>query len=469
MIPLLVLLLNTLLCVAAIADSAAAWTLTTEAAPWANAGSPAVTAAKGDSYDVVIDPERKYQRIDGFGGCFNEKGWEALSVLGPEKREEALKALFDPQNGARFNICRVPIGASDYALDRYTLNESKDDFQMEHFSIDRDRQNLIPFIKAAMKYRPDLRLHASAWTPPTWMKTNGAFDGGTMKDDPRVYDAYALYLQRFMEAYRKEGIDVYAVCVQNEPTIDVHYPSCLWTPAQFLTFIRDHVGPLFEKNAVQGEIWLATMQDADYQGYPKTVLDDPKANRYVAAVGYQWDGIYSVEKTRRDYPSKTIVQTETECGNWPWKPRFDPKKPQNDWRYGAYTWRKVKDYFKAGVNSYMLWNMVLDGVGMNMDIQRPWPQNAPLVVDTASKSLIYTPMYYAFKHWSAFVQPGAFLVDVKVNGSWNDVVAFKNPDGGIVVVLQNYTNAEIPLKIKFGEKAVALTLPAVSWSTVTLP
>ncbi len=96
-----------------------------------------------------------------------------------------------------------------------------------------------------MRYRPDLRLFASAWTPPTWMKVNGAFDGGSMKDDPKIYDAYALYLARFLESYQKEGLNVFAVCIQNEPTIDTRYPSCLWTSRQFLTFTRDHIGPLF--------------------------------------------------------------------------------------------------------------------------------------------------------------------------------------------------------------------------------
>lgn len=443
--------------------------VTTAADPWKAAALPAVTKASGTEYDIVVSPNEPLQVIDGFGGAFNEKGWVALSVLSPEKRIEALKALFDPVQGAKFNICRVPIGASDYAMDRYTLNESKDDFAMEQFSIERDRRYLIPYIKAAMQFRPDLKIWGSVWTPPTWMKTNGAFDGGNMKDDPKIYDAFALYLAKFLEAYRKEGIKAYAVAVQNEPKIETHYPSCLWSSRQFLTFIKDHIGPLFKKLGSPGEIWLGTIQDGDYTDFPQTVLGDKTANAYVTTVGFQWDGLYCVSNTRTNYPDKKIMQTETECGNWYWKSGFDPNKPQNDWSYGVYTWKKVKAYLTEGANSYMLWNMVLDQEGKSIDSARPWPQNAALVVDTATKSLIYTPMFYAFKHFSYFVEPGAFLLSASTTGAWSDAVAFKNPDTKIVIVMQNNAAREKPLSIRIGAKAVSIKLAARSWTTIKLP
>lgn len=447
----------------------ASWVVTTQTEPWRNAGEVALTSAKGKDFTIVIDKKTVKQEIDGFGGCFNEKGWVALSILTSEQKEEVLKSLFDSEKGAGFNICRVPIGASDYAIDRYTLNEVKDDYEMKNFSIERDKGCLIPYIKAAMKYKPDLKIWGSVWTPPTWMKTNGDFDGGFMKDDPKVYNAFALYLARFLEEYQKEGINAYAVAIQNEPTIETHYPSCLWTESQFLTFIKDHIGPFFKERGVRGEIWLGTIQDSNYLRYPDTVLSDPKANSYVTTVGYQWEGLASVARTREYFPEKRIMQTETECGNWYWKARFDPNKPQNDWSYGVYTWNKVRDYFERGVNSYMLWNMVLDQEGKSIDSVRPWPQNAPIVVDTNTKSVIYTPMYYAFKHFSHFIKPGAHLIGVSTAGIWEDAVAFQNPDGKVVLVLQNDTANEKPLKIKMGKTAVSVTLPAKSWSTLILP
>lgn len=417
--------------------------------------------------DVILDPAAKGQVIDGFGGSFNEKGWAALSLLSPEERSNVLKALFDPKDGAKFIICRVPIGASDYALERYTLNETKNDFNMDHFSIDRDKKHLIPYIKAAMKYRPDLRIWGSVWTPPTWMKTNKAFDGGYMKNDPQIYSAFALYLARFVEAYQAEGINIFAAAVQNEPLIQTAYPSCLWSPEQFLVFLRDHMGPTFEKRKVKAEIILGTMQDGNYFGHPATVLDDPKANSYVTIVGYQWDGLRSVAQTHKNFPGKKIMQTETECGNWYWKPGFDPDRPQNDWDYASYTWNKVKDYFDAGVNSYMLWNMILDEEGKSIDAKQPWPQNAAIMVDKTTKEVIYTPMYYAFKHFSHFIEPGAYYIKATKRAS--GVIAFKNPDGQLVVVLENNRSKVQTRTIRFGHHQINVKLPGKSWSTIVIP
>ncbi len=445
------------------------WKLSTREEQWVDMEELSLL----DEYDgqrihVTIDQSSKKQEIDGFGGAFNEKGWEALLLLSPEERDEVIKELFDPESGAKFNICRVPIGASDYATSRYTLNEVENDFDMENFSIDRDREYLIPYINAALGYRPDLKIWASVWTPPTWMKTNGEFDGGNMKDEPEIYEAYALYLARFVEEYGNEGIDIFAVAVQNEPYIETNYPSCLWTPEQFLVFIRDYMGPLFEERNLGAEIMLGTIQNGDYSLFPKTVLSDPVAHDYVSIVGFQWSGVNSVAETRVNYPDKRIMQTETECGNFYWKPEeFDPDCPQNDWKYGVHTWGKVKEYFDEGVNSYLLWNIVLDEEGKSIDSERPWPQNAAVVVDKQTKEVIYTPMFYAFKHFTFFVESGASYIDSAATGV--EAVSFLNPDGEIIVVVQNSEEEAKEIRIGTSEYWFDVKIPEMSWSTFVIP
>jgi len=443
------------------------WKLSTQDEQWQDMEPLTVSKGEGKEADITIDLLSLKQEIDGFGGAFNEKGWEALLLLTPEERDKVMKELFDPQEGAKFNICRVPIGASDYAISRYTLDETENDFDMEDFSIERDKKYLIPYINAAMEYKPDLKIWGSVWTPPTWMKTNGDFDSGDMKDDPQVYEAFALYLARFVEEYNAENIDIYAVAVQNEPTIKTNYPSCIWAPEQFLVFIRDYMGPLFEERNMETEIMLGTIQDGYYTAYPETVLSDPVANSYVSIVGFQWEGYNSVAKTRSEYPDKKIMQTETECGNFHWKPGFDPDRPQNDWAYGVYTWNKVKAYFDLSVNSYLLWNIVLDEEGKSIDSERPWPQNAAVVVDKNTKKVIYTPMFYAFKHFTFFVEPGAQYVTV--NSKENNTIAFLNPDGELIIVLQNDEQDSKTLNICFGEYVFTITLPGMSWSTLVVP
>jgi glucosylceramidase len=445
----------------------AKWITTAKMKSWQNKPDIKLFKGKINDADIVVDLNSKKQEIDGFGGAFNEKGWEALALLTPKEREDVLKSLFDPVSGAKFNICRVPIGASDYATSRYTLNESKDDFEMKNFSIERDKIALIPYIKAAMKYRPDLQLWGSAWTPPSWMKTNNHFDSGNMKDDPKVYAAYALYLANFINAYKGEGIDIFAVAVQNEPLIDRHYPSCLWRPFQFLEFIRDYMGPTFEKMGLEGHIMLGTINDGYYNWYPKKILGDSKANGYILYVGYQWGGLFSVADTRKNYPEKRIIQTETECGNWNDKPEFDPDRPQNDWNYGVYTWNKVKDYFDQGVNSYELWNMVLDEEGKSIDSKVPWPQNAAVVVNKKIKKVIYTPMFYAFKHYSFFVKPGAHYI--KISQVSDNAIVFMNPNGELVVCMKNMSEETRTFSICFGEYWFKVALPAMSLNTIVVP
>ncbi len=441
------------------------WKCSTQGAEWKDYGTAQLIPAAPGKSDISIDTSLLEQEILGFGGAFNEKGWEALSVLSPEDKDTIIKAMFDPKEGAKFNICRVPIGASDYAVSRYTLDETKDDYEMNGFSIERDREYLIPYIKAAMKYDTDLQVWGSVWTPPTWMKTNGDYDGGYMKDDPKVYDAYALYLARFVESYQAEGINLFAVAVQNEPLIDRNYPTCLWGAEQFRAFIKDHMGPLFEERGVKASIMLGTLQDGNFNLFPK-LLSDPDVNKYVSIVGFQWSGIDAVAMTRRKYPDKLIYQTETECGNFNWEPGYDPDRPQNDWAYGIHTWNKVKDYFDRGVNAYLLWNMVLDEEGKSIDSQEPWPQNAAITVGKDTKKVTYTPMFWAFKHFSYYVQPGARYLDI---GKEEDAIVFLNPDGSLVIELQNGNDENRTLTINIDGGTLTIDLPAMSWSTLVVP
>ncbi len=150
------------------------WVESTNAKTWIIKDTKPANAKKAVA-DVTVLVDQKEQTIEGFGACFNELGWTALSVLDDQGRESILKNLFDPVDGLKLNICRMPIGANDYARDYYSLNDSVNDFGMKYFSIERDKGTLIPYIKAAMKYKPDLKVWGSPWCPPSWMKTNNHY------------------------------------------------------------------------------------------------------------------------------------------------------------------------------------------------------------------------------------------------------------------------------------------------------
>jgi len=422
--------------------------------PPASAGSP----------DLTLRDDACFQVIDGFGGAFNEQGWDALSVLDENQREAALLLLFASRDSARFRFGRVPIGASDYALSRYTLDDQPGDYALDHFSIERDRGLLIPYIRAALAYQPELWLWASAWTPPPWMKTTLAYDSGAMRADAPTLDAYARYLARFVESYRDEGLTIRAVHVQNEPEVETHYPSCAWTPELIRDFVRDHLGPRFAERNVAAEIWLGTLCTSNPR-YPVVVLGDPGARRLIRGIGVQWAALDMVPELAAIQPPLPLMQTETVCGNHHWEPGFDPDRPPNDQAYGELTWSRIRAYLEAGVRSYMAWNMVLDLEGKNLDSVRPWPQNALLVVDRDQGRLVLTPAYWAFRHFSGFIDPGA--VRVGLRGSYEDALAFRNPDGGLVFVLQNATNRARTLTLGVPGAELELDLPAHGWATIT--
>jgi len=296
-------------------SSAAAMTVSSPGA-YGQEGVVRLVGAGAGSPDLALEEATTYQPIDGFGGAFNEQGWDALAALDEGGRQEALRLLFGAPDGARFRFGRLPIGASDYALDRYTLDDVPGDYAMEHFSIERDRALLVPYTRAALAVQPALRLWASAWTPPPWLKTNGAYDGGAMRDDPAALVAYALYLARFVESYRAEGLTIQAVHVQNEPAQLTRYPSCLWTPELVRDFVRDHLGPTFESRQVSAEIWLGTLNTAEPR-YASAVLGDAGARRHVRGIGVQWGALAITAELAASYPTLPLMQTETVCGNHP--------------------------------------------------------------------------------------------------------------------------------------------------------
>ncbi|HWP08678.1 MAG TPA: glycoside hydrolase family 30 beta sandwich domain-containing protein [Polyangiaceae bacterium] len=414
--------------------------------------------------DVTVNDATTYQTWDGFGGTFNEVGWAMLMLLTPDERSKAMTLLFG-MDGARFAFGRVPIGASDYAVTRYTHDENAGDYTMAMFSVDHDKTTLIPYIQAALALNPAVRLWASPWTPPTWMKDNGAFDGGNMKDDAMVLKAHALYLARFVEEYEKLGIKIEAIHPQNEPGYETRYPSCLWTAALMNKYIRDYLGPTFAERNVTAQIYLGTMSNAD-SGKDGTIIStvtaDSATMKFIKGFGLQWNMINSISSLKsRNLP---IVQSEHKCGNYPWETStFNANTPPNDHAYGVESWGLIRDWINAGATSYSAWNMVLDKDGHNSDMQRPWPQNALMWVDKNAKTLTITPAYHVFRHVSEFVDPGA----KRVATMGGDALAFKNPDGTLVAIVFNSGAAKQAI-VSIGGKKLQFDMPSNGWATVNV-
>jgi glucosylceramidase len=455
-------------------QAAAGTTLLVTSAPGAywNTAAAATETSTGTP-DVTVDATATAQVWEGFGGAFNEIGWNVLSMLSDADRQRAIQLLYGA-DGARFAFGRIPIGASDYAMDRYSDDEvppGSTDPTVAAFSIDRDMQKLIPFIRAAQAVNPRIRFWASPWTPPTWMKQGPfspgdpvtPFDGGTIKTDAATMSAYAAYLVKFVQAYAQQGIAIDALAPQNEPNYTGTYPTCGWSPGPYTTFIGQVLGPAVAAAGLTTKIMLGTFNGGGSDSQiVSSVMGDASARGTIKVLGFQWGMLSQVAGARQfDLP---IWQTEHECGNYPWLKPFDAAMAPNDQAYAVESWGRIHDWIQAGVTAYSAWNMVLDTVGVGIDSTRVWPQDALLTVDTASQTLIVTPAYHVFRHVSAFVATGARVIAAR----GGDALAFRNPDGSLVAVVHN-AGAERTMTVAFGTRALQFSMPASGWATIVTP
>lgn len=370
-----------------------------------------------------------YQEWDGFGGCFNELSQIALLTLTQIERKQIYDNLFGKTaDGLRFDFCRIPIGASDYAEIWYSHNETENDYEMQNFSIERDKKYLLPYIKEALKRNPDMKFFASPWSPPAWMKEPKVYNFGRLVWTEKNLKAYALYLLKFIQAYEAEGVHISQLHVQNEVTSDQKFPSSLWSGVQLVEFIGKYLGPLFEENNINTEIWLGTINatgivecqgSSRYNQYANTVLDDASAYKYIKGVSYQWEGKYALQVTHDSYPELKYIQSENECGDG-----------RNSWEYAKYVFELFRHYITNGVCGYVYWNMVLAPEGSST---WGWKQNSMI---TAEGIAHYNHEYYIMKHFSRFVVPGAKRVGLKGHLAGN-AVAFRNPDNELVLIVQN--------------------------------
>jgi len=421
---------------------------------------PSLQADDGDTHHAIeIDTTQLGQVIDGFGGCFNERGWESLDALSTPLREQVLKNLFAQDGeGCRFTLARTPIGASDYAMDWYSLADTPEDYELKDFSLARDRKYLLPFIKAALQQNPRLQIWASPWCPPAWMKINGRYDykGGVevchIRQESRVLEAYARYFDLYLREYHKEGVPIYAIHVQNEPASGQVFPSCEWSGEELLNFLKNHLIPSFLKEKISAEIWLGTINHGDVRAYASKVFADPFVRQHVTGLGYQWDGKHAIGDAAALFPEKKLMQTESECGNG-----------SNDKAAGMHTYSLITHYLKRGANSYLYWNLVLDKGGYST---WSWQQNSLLTVERAKNLVIYNFEYHVLRHFSRFVQVGARRLITK--GKDQHCLAFLNPDETVVIVAQNPRYTPLLLKVRLGGRMLTATLPPESLHTFVL-
>lgn len=422
---------------------------------------------------TIIDiASERAQVIDGLGGTFNEMGWDALCHLDEKQRQEVLYMLFSPSE-SNYTYCRMPIGASDFALNFYSLNDVADDFEMINFSVARDRYILMRYIKSAQAIQPGLKMWASPWSPPAWMKTNNhyasSFDTDRQNHNglPREKElelpttgfkmqqgylqAYALYFTKFVQAYSDNGIHIDAICIQNEPCSNHKFPSCTWRPEDMAYFVGKFLGPTFEQHHIDTGIFFGTI-NRDNPSFTRVALDDPQARKYFKGAGFQWDGKGAIPYISKEYPQLKMMHTEAECGNG-----------SNDWGAAEHTWWQMSHYLRNGANVFTYWNMILD---QHATSPWGWKQNSLITIDTDRKTVTYHPEFYLMKHLCHSVVPGAYRLVTPPDNE--DVLAFVNPDGRITVVMTNRRDQSRPVSLRLNGQYLNMELPPHSFHTVII-
>ncbi|MBB6003453.1 glycoside hydrolase family 30 beta sandwich domain-containing protein [Arcicella rosea] len=469
-----------LLLVTSYAQNKVTWVATSPDKQWVTQTGLIPQKSSG-KVDVSIQFSKTQQTIEGFGTCFNELGWTSLNSLPAKDRENILKELFAPNHGANFTICRMPVGANDFSRNWYSYNETEGDFDMKNFSIANDFETLIPFIKNAQKYNPKLKIWASPWSPPQWMKYNkhyasrSVLGNSTFKSekwgmdftginnglpvdregkegtdmfiqDEKYFKAYALYFSKFIEAYKKQAIHIGMVMPQNEFNSPQVFPSCTWTAAGLTRFVS-YLGPEMQKSGVK--LFFGTVERAN-EKLVDTLLTDPKSKDYIKGVGFQWAGKGAIEGIHKRYPKLPLYQSEQECGTG-----------TNDWAYCNYAWDLMKQYLNNGTSAYMYWNTSLNKGAIST---WGWKQNSLVSVDTNTHTYSYNYEFYLMKHLSHFVKTGA--KKVASSGLYTDLLAFVNPDKSLVILIRNAENQDKTVSIQLKDKIIQPTLKANTINTI---
>jgi len=260
---------------------------------------------------IEVDDSVKYQQIDGFGASLTDSSaWLISQKLSEAQRTQFLEMLFDPKKGIGLSILRQPIGSSDFSVADYSYDDmplGKFDPELMRFTIDRDRAYIIPVLREALAVNPKLKIIASPWSPPGWMKTSGSMIGGTLL--PSSFAPLARYFVRFVQSYEAAGVPIFAITPQNEPrNIPADYPGMGMTAEEQTVFIREHLGPAFRDAHLRTKI-MAFDHNWDMIDFPDKLLSDPKAAEFSAGTATHCYGA-----ARRPRPNSTTISPLKEFG-----------------------------------------------------------------------------------------------------------------------------------------------------------
>ena len=410
--------------------------------------------------NIEVDARKRYQEMVGFGANITDaSAWLIQNRMSAQQRAALMEELFGRAPGLGFSFTRLTIGASDFSRSHYTLNDvpyGQSDYPLDKFSIAPMHADVLPVVKRALAINPQLRVMASPWSAPAWMKSNGSLIEGVLL--PQAYDAFARYLAKFADAMEAEGVPLYAVTVQNEPHFEPKdYPGMRVDSAARAKLIGEHLGPLFAQRAKSVRI-LDWDHNWDEPQAPLAVLADEKARPFVAGVAWHcYAGDVAAQSVVHDaYPDKETYFTE--CSGGEWKPHWRETLP---W----YMRHLILGTTRGWAKGVLMWNIALDEnhgphLGGCKDCR------GVVTINSVTGEVTRNFDYYALAHASRFVRPGAYRIASTSGEQGLESVAFQNVDDqSIVLIVLNA--ADVPRRFSVAQQGqnFAYTMAEASVAT----
>jgi glucosylceramidase len=428
--------------------------------PMQSKPSPSFQKAQASSsITITVNAAQTYQTIDGFGASFTDSSaWLVYTKLSPEQRRQTMHDLFDVKTGIGLTLLRQPMGASDLALRDYSYDDmpaGQSDPELKHFSIEHDQAYILPTVREALAINPQIKVMATPWSPPGWMKTSDSLIGGSLKES--AYPAFAQYFVKFIRAYESAGVPIFGLTMQNEALFSPgDYPGMKFESEAQRTFLRDHLGPALVAANLHPKVMIYD-HNWDHPEYPTALLSDPEASKYTAGTAWHcYGGDVSAQTTVHDkFPAKDVWETECSGGTW------------QKGNLLAITAQLIIESTRNWAKSVVLWNMALN------------EKNGPnlggcatcrgiVTVNTSKPASVVTKTvdYYAMGHASKFVLPGAVRIESNSFGKHSlEDVAFRNPDGTMTLLVLNNAGRSQAFTVKESENSFSYTLPPGSLAT----
>ncbi len=405
-------------------------------------------AKQNDLPTINVSAQTSYQEIDGFGYTLTGGSAALISAMSSKAQDNLLNELFGTgPNDIGVSYLRVSIGASDLDSKVFSYNElpvNETDILLKKFSIDEDRKNLIPVLKKILAINPAIKIMASPWSAPIWMKTNQASKGGSLKAE--YYGVYAQYFVKYIQSMQQEGIPIDAITIQNEPLHPGNNPSLYMTAAAQAKFVKHNLGPAFKVANITSKIVIYD-HNADRPDYPISILDDAQAKQYIDGSAFHLYGgkIENLSLVHEQHPDKNIYFTEQWIGA-PGDFAKDIKFHIKELIIGATrNWSKI----------VLEWNLAANSASQPHTDGGCDRCLGAVTID--GDQIKRNPAYYIITHAAKFVRPGSTRID---SNSSSDLpnVAFKTPTDDIVVIVLNNSENKKKFSIAVADKFIVTSL-----------